>query len=259
VLIFWIILAAVLGLSAWLGPIIVQDIREKKAVKAAVDSLSEDKKAELFRLIETAGNAPSKGVIGLLVPDDLDQAQIAIVLPSNAPDYPWSEKLLTVAPAFDRKNWPWPPINFSITDFAGSSVPSRYRVDRYCTIPAFQRANAKKASSVFSVERMLQLSPQLREQAVSIHPENPHRFLAALLSPNGKWEHRNGYDQVRLGLSAQYLQEYRHHKCTQCNRPLKLIIQMPGAMVHRRLGDGTAYLFGCPSHPDITVTDYDMT
>jgi hypothetical protein len=106
---------------------------------------------------------------------------------------------------------------------------------------------------------MFQLSPQLRDMAIGIYPANPDRLVAKLLSPDGKSEHRAGYDQVRLGLTAEYLQDYRNHKCVKCKRPLRLVIQVPGSMIHRRLGDGTAYLFGCASHPEDTVTDYDMT
>jgi hypothetical protein len=253
------IIAAIFGLAIWLGPIIVTEIKATRAAKAAVESLSENDKANLFQLIEGLGNAPSKGAIGLLVPDDLEQIKVAFILPQSVPDYPWEGDLVTVSPAFDRNNWPWPPIKFEVSQPVAPSTLSRYRVTRFCAIPAHQTPKAKKASSVLSIDRMLKLSPQLLSEAKRLHAENPTLFLATLLSPNGKWRHGNGYDEVRIGLSPQYLQEYRHHKCPKCRRPMRLIVQIPGAMIHRRLAEGTAYLLGCPSHEDETVTDYDMT
>jgi hypothetical protein len=250
-------LAAVAGLIVWLGPIIVRDRHEIRVITQAIEALSSQERDELFDLIEGLGNAPSKGAIGLFKPGNLGLSQVALTLPTKIADYPWAGLFVTVGAGADRKMWP--PVEFALADLPPFEIQSRYKLDRFCIIPAYQSQTAKKASSVFSIDRYLKLSPRLKARVDEIYPENPSRFLARLLSPNGKWEQSSGYDQVRFGLSAEYLQEYKLHKCKQCKRPMKLIVQMPGGMIMSRLGDGTAYLLGCTSHPDITVTDYDMT
>jgi hypothetical protein len=252
-----LLLVGLVGLAVWLGPIIIRDRSEVRAIKQAIDALPSEERDSLFDLIENLGNAPSRGGVGLFQPDNPNLSQVALKLPVAGQEYPWAGLFVTICAVEGGKAWP--PVAFTLADIAPLEQQSRYKLDRYVVVPAYQSPTAKKASSVLSIDRYLKLSPCLKARVDELYPENPTRFLARLLSPNGKWEHGSGYDEVRFGLSAQYLQEYRLHKCNKCKRPMKLIVQMPGGMITSRLGDGTAYLFGCPSHPDETVTDYDMT
>jgi hypothetical protein len=114
-----------------------------------------------------------------------------------------------------------------------------------------------RVQNVFSLDRYIKLSPALRNKLNDLHPKNPKKLLAQILSVDRRYASLEPFDQLRCGLSAAWIQSPRFHKCPVCRRPMRLILQAPGALLGSRVAEGCFYFFGCPSHMDETITDVD--
>lgn len=249
----WVILAIVLVGATWLAILIVRNHREWKKAKGVVDALSERELEKIRVLIEQIGTVPSKGYVGLVRASRETAGRLSVTLPDDLADFPWRGKVVEAVAAPGKSE----PVEFSIHEPPAQRGADEQPVFRWLAIPVIRVGQKQRAQNVFALDRYVSLSTPLRETLNELHPENPKLLLSLILSADGQHHSSEPFDQLRCGLPAGWIQSPRFHKCPACRRPMRLILQVPGALLKSRVAEGCFYLFGCPSHPDQTVTDQD--
>lgn len=250
-MIFAIVLAGVLG---WLAVVMIRHSRELKAVRAVASALSETEYEQILNMIEQIATAPCKGYIGLFRDLRERNRYLSVTLPQNLADFPWGGRTVEVVAAANKSE---PAVKFNVHERSAHAESSDEPAVRWLAVPTIWVGQQKRAQSVFSLDRYIHLSPALRDKLNKLHPKNPKLLLAQLLSVERRYTSSEPFDQLRCGLSAAWIQSPRFHKCPVCRRPMRLILQAPGALLRSRVAEGCFYLFGCPSHADQTITDED--
>jgi len=229
------------------GARLTEESRISRLVIAARAGLTQDDAFELSDGISRLGNQKSKGCILLRDLSAKSAGSFSAVLPDAIPDFPWSGKLVRAEYLGRGRGC---PVSFKVEDPPASA--ERIALHPKVFRPPRVKAATGKAQHVFSTDRYLQMSGDLRARMNALCPEAPLRLLEAVLRNQGI-----GEDAIRVGLSPQWVQGWRTHKCPECGRPMRLVIQLPGDAIDRKVAEGVFYLFGCASHPEVTVTDDD--
>lgn len=195
-------------------------------------------------MIEKIGNEHSRGYLAFLLNHYPKNEQIAIRLPEELADFPWAGKWVVVTPLSKPSA---DPVNFLIeSDLCGGRI-SAMKDPIFLKVPYFRcGGGAKKATSIFSTQRYLAMSTELRNHMNILFPRNPKRLLAELLKRS-----------IRIGLSPQWVQSAHFNKCPKCQKSMRLILQIEGSEFGGRLAEGEFYLFGCTRHPDQLASDQD--
>jgi hypothetical protein len=178
-----------------------------------------------------------------------------LVLPKDIPDFPWCGRRVSARfVGWDKKRKPAPFELNLLADRILDQSSQDYTLlgNAEFFYPPFRSAPGKRGSHVQSVARYLQLSPELKALTAELYPPNPVALLDAALSAKGILN-----SPIRIGLSPDWVQSGRFHKCPTCRRAMRLVVQLDGYLVHPRLSDGRMYLFGCERHPRETKIDED--
>jgi hypothetical protein len=221
------------------------ELARKKAARAIAESLPEEHALELLQICEQSGDAPSRGAIVALPDPKPSGGEYRLNLPGELAEYPWAGNLVRARLNQLRDV---SPVNFELDGIAGSAPASR--VFR----PPFLRKAGRNGQHMYSVARMVRHSPALRDELIKLYPESAELLLESVFERFRLFFDERG---IRIGLPPAWIQSGRFHRCGLCGRPMRLIIQMPGELVARRLSEGSFYLFGCPSHPGEQTTDED--
>lgn len=238
-LVFWLIPKFIL--------FIIREIRLDRAVHKALDTLGNDRLLELLNTISTLGNKEPLGCLLHEVSRKNETGVYTVRLPKGIPNFPWSG-LIVKAECTDLRAED--PVAFSlITDGSGERLlePSIFWPPRI-------GQPGKKAKHVYSPARLLKLSPEVKRIADEALPGQPERFLGGVFRRFGLLE-----NSVRIGLHPEWVQQWRPHTCSECSKPMRLIIQIPGYEIHKDLGDFVFYYFGCERHPHITQSAWDVS
>lgn len=214
--------------------------------KAHADLREEDAFA-LIDEVSRLGNEKPKGCILMRDPSAIPTGKFVAVMPHGIPDFPWSGKRITAEYLGRAKE---SPVSFTLADYCdeGSQQSGHLGIFR----PPIVRSGPKKAQHVFSAASYLKMSPVLETKLAALCPEAPLQLLKVVLHKRGI-----GDDAIRVGLNPTWVQGWRSHKCRECGKPLRLIIQLPGQAIDRKVAEGVFYLFGCTRHPEFTVTEQD--
>lgn len=249
-----IVLASVLSFAAiWLCTVIILFNLKRRAIRTAAEALSGEDVEHVLSLIERIGDCPSQGHIGVVRhPVPAEKSRI-FILPRPDPAFPWGGLAIRVSKAAGRGG---PPVNFQIEHDLPEGLPDD-EVIRWLAVPRMLTGKGNRRQNVFAPDRYLKLSPPLREQLEKLYPEDPRALLSCLLTVTQSIEGVEPFNQLRCGLPPGWIQRPRFHKCPNCRRPLRLIVQVPGSLLSSRLAEGTFYFLGCPTHPAETVTDQD--
>lgn len=228
----------------WLIKEIAAEIRLYRAMKPVVEKLSRDDRSRIFRMIEKIGNEPSRGFLAFLLDHKPKNEPIAIKLPDELPNFPWVGQWVLVTPSAKPSAV---PVDFSVrTDLEADEAKFAKDI-MFLKVPYFRAGGAaKRATSIFSVPRYLQMSTELSDCMATLFPRDPERLLSNLLRGDN-----------RIGLSPQWVQVARFHKCPICRKSMRLVLQIDGMEFGGRLGEGEFYLFGCTRHPEQLVQDQD--
>lgn len=251
---FWAVVSILVVGLCWFGIALVQSSLKSRAARSAMALVSTDEREELFRLIEKIGTAPSKGSIGIFSREHRPTGSFSVVLPDDIDGFPWSGIAVTASVEIDRSGR---SIHFNLSQADRFKEDSNKNHIRWLKVPATLQANGKRSASIYSVNRYLHLSNELRIRASELHPKDPGLFIAYLLSVDGRHPAAEPFDSLRCGLPPAWIQGARFHKCPVCSQPMRLILQVPGFMLGSRQAEGNFYLFGCPSHPHETAQDED--
>lgn len=251
-----IVLAAFLLVVAagfvWVAVQVARFNVKRAAVLSVRNSLVPDEVEQILSLIEQIGVVPAQGYLGVTLGNKGSDGSLTVQLPKFDQDFPWSGQTIRVSVAARAKEQ---PVTFQIER---DSEPTADRAPiRWLAVPRVSAGKTGRAQNVFAPERYLEVCPPLREHLERLYPPNPKSLLTSLLSANGSTESLEPFDQMRCGVSPGWIQSPRFHKCTECRRPLQLILQVPGSLIASRLAEGTFYLFGCPSHSTNLVSDDD--
>jgi hypothetical protein len=251
----WIIFAILLAASlSWLAIVMIRHTRELKAVRAVASTLSKDELDQIFDLIERIGTASCRGCIGIFGNVCEPNGHLRVMLPNDLADFPWGGKAVEVRAAAKKS---MPPVEFDIHEPTARAEAGDEPTIRWLAVPAISVGQQKRVQNVFSHERYIRLSPALGDKLNKLYPKDSKLLLAQILSVDGLHTSSEPFDQMRCGLSAAWIQAPRFHKCPVCRRPMRLVLQVPGALLRTRIAEGCFYLFGCPSHADQIVTDED--
>ncbi|MEL6237845.1 MAG: hypothetical protein AAFQ90_04535 [Pseudomonadota bacterium] len=238
----------------WLGIAIARFNLRSRAARSATALISKDEREEIFRLVEKIGTATSKGSIGILSRPLRPTGSFSVILPDEVDSFPWSGMAVTASVETDRLGW---SISFDLSQADRTKEKTSENYIRWLKVPAKLEANGKRSASIYSVDRYLHLSNELRIRANALHPKDPRLFVAYLLSVDGRHPLAEPFDSLRCGLPPAWIQSARFHKCVVCSQPMRLIVQVPGFLLGSRQAEGCFYLFGCPNHPDETAQDED--
>ena len=96
--------------------------------------------------------------------------------------------------------------------------------------------------------------PQLQSALEGICPKHPAELLQYLLGAGAETFELDPMNQVQLGGSPAWVQDEEFPLCRECQRPMKLILQVPGTMLRKAMPRGTFFFFGCVEHPEQTRT-----
>jgi hypothetical protein len=221
----------------------------------ALSRMPEVTRLELIALVESIGNAPSRGYIGLLERQRIKSDQLTLFLPTIQPDFPWSGSHIRIT-LNDRKTPD--PIRFQMSNNTAEQGELSAENVTWLAIPAIAAEKKKRVTNVYSLERYMKLSPALSAKLSELYPSDPVGFLSTILSVDGDNDLREPPDTMRCGLPPAWIQTARFHKCDLCKRPMRLILQVPSYLFDRNFHDnGAFFLFGCPSHPERTIQDQD--
>jgi hypothetical protein len=250
----WFILSLVSCAILGLGILIAVGSIKRAARVRAFSSMPEGARQEVISLVESIGNVPSRGYIGLLERQRVKREELNFLLPRVEPDFPWSNAHIRIT-LNDRKAPD--PVQFKVLSGAAGQENLTAENVTWLAIPAIVAGKKKRVASVYSLERYMKLSPMLSAKLSELYSSDPAGLLSLILSVDGDNDLREPPDSMRCGLPPAWIQAARFHKCEICKRPMRLILQVPGFLFSRKFGDGAFYLFGCPSHPEQTVQDQD--
>ncbi len=221
----------------------------------ALSSMPEETRHEIISLVESIGNAPGRGYIGLLERQRTKSEELTLRLPKIEPDFPWSDAHIRVT-LNDRKALD--PVRFQLSLDAAEQDDFSVENVTWLAIPAIAAGKKRRVTSVYSLERYMKLSPLLSAKLSELDPSDPTGTLSLILSVDGHDYLREPSDSMRCALPPAWIQTARFHKCDLCKRPMRLILQVPSFLFDRNYHDnGAFYLFGCPSHPERTIQDQD--
>ena len=249
----WLFLIPIAVGLTWLALIIFQERSKQSAAKAAAASLSERERSEIISFIEGLGRVQSRGFVGLLARGRDRSEELVLTLPSVLSDFPWCGQTLHIS-ANDKKCPE--PVAYRLEK---PSETSHEGEDVYwMAVPAIERGAKGRVESIYSNERYLKGSAELRERLEAFETAQAVDILSYLLSVDGEIAAREPFDSLRCGLPPSWIQSGRFHKCELCKQPMRLILQTPSFLFSRQFHDnGALYLFGCPSHPEQLKQDQD--
>jgi hypothetical protein len=250
----WVVASLVAIGMSWLGIAVVRYNLKRRAARLAAASISEDRCEEVFQLIEDIGTAPSKGSIGIFSSRPRPPGTLHVKLPNHIESFAWAGMVVIVSVKAEQSGW---SISFDLSTADAAISEARKEHVRWLKVPAKFHGNKGRSASIYSVDRYLHFSEELRIQANALHPEDPGLMMAYLLSVDGHYPNAEPFSSLRCGLHPAWIQGPRFHKCTICSRTMRLVLQVPGFLLGGRQSDGCFYLFGCQSHPNETATDED--
>lgn len=250
----WIIALIVAAGFCWLAITIVKYNLELRAVRIVASALPSGQTDEIFRLIEAIGTVPSKGFVGVMRGAPEPNGELKLLLPEGMPEFPWGGMAMDIRAAPKRSEL---PAEFKIHGQSLEVGEIDVLPIHWIAIPTIEVGKKGRQQGVFSLDRYIRLSPALGRMLGEMYPRDPRALLTQILSVDGLTHSSEPFDQLRSGLAPAWVQTPRFHKCPECHRPMRLILQVPGTLLESRLAEGTFYHFGCPTHPTKTVTDVD--
>ena len=225
-------------------------IRSHAAMKAVFESLTPDELLQMVSRVEALGNEPSRGCLLIGKHPRPATGRCSISIPTEIPDFPWAGSMLTAQFVGWDKQSLRNPVEFSFEK--GHQTSTTLSAGARFFWPPFRRDGKKRGGHVLSVDRYLKLAPDLSARMAELCPDQPAELFDYILNRVGI-----GSREVRLGLHPEWQQTYRRHTCPECKRPMRLIAQITGSAIHKRLSGGEFYFFGCVTHPQITASDQD--
>ncbi len=159
-----------------------------------------------------------------------------------------------------------------ISPEAGSEVPFRFsssaaasapvlhgRVYRLLPVPR-HLTRSGKARNQFSPRKYVTGNPQLLAALAAVCPAWPADLMAYLLMAGVDTFEFDPMFQARIGGSPSWVQDAEFPVCGECQKRMRLILQLPGTLLPgRKLPRGTFFFFGCAKHPANTTTVSQFT
>lgn len=242
------------GAAGWLIPrlwrfgiCLAGELKTSALVSEAYAGLAEEDALSLIDDISRLGNGKPRGCILMRGPTAIATGAFVALPPGDIPDFPWSGKRITAEYLGRAAEC---PVSFRIDNPREGELEQSTDLGTFK--PPFVRSSSKKAQHVFSAASYIRMSRDLETRLTALCPEAPLQLLEKVLRKHGI-----GEDSIRVGLNPVWVQGWRSHKCRECGKPLRLIIQLPGAAIDSKVAEGVFYLFGCTRHPEITTTDQD--
>jgi hypothetical protein len=240
----------VFALLAKLAVVLVGFNRKRVHIIRAASGATDDQLEEIYKQVEASDSQVSKGWV-LARTNAVVEDESCIVRVPDLPDFPWSGKSIRIEA--DKS------VQFRLNE---EKAPHTQLLGRIYTPVAVPRIQLKsgKARNRFDPKQYLKSNAALRDKLATVCPEYPTELLSYLLCAGHQSFEFEPIDQARIGTSAAWVQDPEFQSCGQCKKRLRLILQLPGTLVHKKaFHAGTFYLFGCASHPDQTATIVQYT
>lgn len=211
---------------------------------------------EILAQIESLRTGPSRGCTLISKSAVSANGAFGMIMPEGIPEFPWNGWRVSAHFIDRNKAERRVPVAFTLHE-PGSLPEAEFKIttvpiDAQFFWPPYRSTPGKRGGHIFAVARYLKFSPSLKVLAEQFYPSNPEALVEALLSDRGILG-----SPVRIGLAPEWIQGGRFHKCPQCRKAMRLVVQIEGNLINPRLADGNFYLFGCERHPHVTVTDED--
>jgi hypothetical protein len=188
----WMTLPVLLaGALGWVAVVMIRYSREHKAVRAVANALSETELDQILDLIEQIATAPRRGYIGLFRDLWQPNGRLTIALPCDLADFPWGGKAVEVVAAPRRTE---PPVTFNVHERSAHAQGCDEPAVRWLAVPTIRMGQQNRVQNVFSLDRYIKLSPALRNKLNDLHPKNPKKLLAQILSVDRRYASLEPFD-----------------------------------------------------------------
>jgi hypothetical protein len=246
-MLIWIVAVVVLAaLGAFAATIVNFNIKRVRVIRAA-EGIPDSQLEAIYQLVESAGTEPSSSYVLGRTNRPAPDAAHAIELPQEIGDVPWAGRQIVIQAAGDEVSFGFTPHDGHGTRLAGRM----FRVVRVLQA----RSKAGKPRRIFSPARYVAASPALKDALEGAFSRDPTGLLSYLLCTGRDSFEFDEINQARIAASPVWVQNPETPACDRCRRRMQLIVQVPGSMIAAGPGHEDAfYLFGCPSHPDVTRT-----
>jgi hypothetical protein len=240
-----IILVVGAAATAWLGYVLARfNARRRRVIRCALKATTPDLE-EIYAAIEALGSEPPNGYI--LARTNLHAPSDQLIVPLlGAEPFPWCQKQIEITVGNE--------VSFKIVASPTVASPQFLgKVYRPVAVPRHKTKSGSKQRNIFEPNRYFKQSERLRKALLAICPDDPEALLSYLLCAGRESFEFEPIDQARIGTSPAWVQDPQYPTCLSCRAPLKLILQVPGAVLSRSsFHRGTFFLFGCTKHPENT-------
>ncbi|MDR0735637.1 MAG: hypothetical protein LBF51_02175 [Zoogloeaceae bacterium] len=231
-------LIAILLLAAMaaLGIPLFRFNRKRRHIARCVAASAPGQLEGIYACIDTFCASSPGGYVLARGNAETDEARCLVPVPEDFSGFPWSGKVIEVT---SHKE-----VEFHFVDARVSAPTLLGRAYRIVPVPRH------KGRNIFSPRRLIQNIPALRPALSAVCPAYPEDLLSYLLCAGSASFEFDPINQARIGLAPAWIQSPEKPRCDQCGKPMRLILQLPGTVIHEKLfHNGTFYLFGCPEHP----------
>jgi hypothetical protein len=240
-------IGVVVALLTALAVSIVRFNRKRLHILRAAAAASTENLEAIYRRVEACGTEEHAGYVLAWTNEAVGDKSSIVEIPRDFVGFPWAGR--AVAPFLQPRQ----PLQFRFVASTGCGTRLSGRKFRPVRVPRIRLASGKERNQ-FDPRKYLKDDPALRQELCKVCAEYPEELLAQLLCVGRESYEFDPIDQARIGTSAAWIQGPEHPSCDQCGKKMRLIVQIPGALVDEDTYGGTFYFFGCEKHPDRTAT-----
>lgn len=230
-----------------LAVVLVRFNRKRLFIARCAAAATSDQLERLYTLVERTGTVAANGYVLARTNRSTSEARCLVPVPKELPDFPWAGKVIEATVSRE--------VQFQFVDEAAVEPSLLGRIYRPVQVPRHQSKGSAKKRNTFSPEQYVAKSPELREVLETLCAKYPVELLSYLLCAGRASFEFEPIDQARIGTSPAWVQDPEYQTCDECNKRMRLVLQLPGTVVSEQaFHRGTFYLFGCLTHPDQTKT-----
>lgn len=230
-----------------LAVVLVRFNRRRLYICRCAAAATPEQLERIYTHVEKTGGVAANGYVLARTNITVDETRCLIPVPKDLPDFPWAGKVIEATVAKEVK--------FQFVEAAAAAPSLLGHLYRPVLVPRHKTKSSSKERNTFSPERYVASSTELSEALGAVCPMYPTELLSYLLCVGRASFEFEPIDQARIGTSPAWVQDPEQQTCDECNRRMRLVLQMPGTVLSTKaFHRGTSYLFGCLIHPHQTKT-----
>ena len=220
--------------------LIVDSLRSARRLDAAMDSIREEEAQMIRQLIKEAASEQPTAAVLVATDQKAENAGWLIQIPRWLNDFPWAGRAIR----FEAGEFG--DLRFEFVEYTSELTTLRGWLFRPEPVPR-TKLKSGKLQNIYSADRLLGRSPELKKILRAKFPENPARLLRQFFDYNS--------EGPRIGGSPSWAQGPELVKCPLCKSSMSLLVQFSDVGWN---ADEIVYLWGCKRHPEETAATYQL-